>query len=395
MSHSEPAGPGFFNALTRELRYYRSCYGDICISLSILIGSMVVVAWIFSSATLTNLPIAVVDTDNSSLSRTYIRMLEAAPELHIAEKLNSVAEARERLEQASIYAFVVIPNDFSKQIKTGGQTTVVAWHSGQFLTISGMISKSLKVVTGTMSAGVKLTSLEKRGDSQVKAAVDFMPIKPELRTLFNPFQNYQFFLVGSVLPAMLQVFVMVWTVFVVGREYSQNTQAVWLSSGKDVFRAVAAKVLPIFIISTVIGLSCLTWLYAVQGWPIEGSVTMLFIGWLVMIASYISLGLLFVAFSPQLATALSLTVFFTAPAFAYAGITFPQLGMPYLAQLWSYILPIRTLLRLQIEQVEIAAPVTQSLPELLILVAFVVVPLPFALYRIHTRCKSNNAEEPA
>lgn len=380
---------GFVIALNRELKDYRLRGGDLILSITILLTSMVVVAWIFSSGTLTNLPIAVIDHDNSSVSRTYIRLLEATPEMEIVSHISSPAQGRELLEQASIYAFVLIPEDFGNDLKTGRQATVAAWHSRQFLTISGVLSKSLRKVTATISAKVEMTSLTKRGGTTLAANVKYEPVKSELRTLFNPFQNYQYFLVAGLWPAMLQIFVMVWTVFAVGREFRDNTSAEWLASGSTVYAAVAAKVLPVFIIASVIGLGCLAWLYGVVGWPVNGSLGLLIVGWALTIGAHIVMGLLAAAFAPLLATALSFSVFLTAPAYAYAGITFPQHAMPVLAQLWSYALPVRSLLRLQIEQVDIGAPLSSSMAELLILAAFILLPLPFAIRRIRIRCEAS------
>lgn len=386
MISKHPAG--LFAALARELEYYRLSGSELLISISVLLTSMVVVAWIFSAETLTDLPIAVIDNDGSSVSRAYTRMLEATPQMHIVENLSSPKQARELLEQASVYAVVLIPKDFAKDIKSGRQVTVIGWHSGQLLTISGMLSKSLRQVTGTMSAGIEMTSLAKRSGSVLAAQVNYEPIKTELRTLFNPFQNYQYFLVAGLLPAMLQVFVMVWSVFAVGREFRDHTSNEWLASGGTAHAAIAAKIIPIFFIASLIGFGCLVWLFGVSGWPVNGSLGVLILAWVLMICSYLVLGVLCAGLAPKLAIGLSFTAFFTAPAFAYAGITFPQQAMPLLAQIWTYALPVKTLLRLQVEQVDIGAPVSSSITELLILSAFILLPLPFAIYQIKSRCEA-------
>lgn len=380
--------PGFVAALYREADHYRHHGGEFMLSIVILLASMIAVAWAFSSGTLTDLPIAVIDHDGSSLSRAYVRMLEATPQMRVSEHVSSPNEARELLEQASIYAAVLIPRDFGRDLKSGRQVTIIGWHSGQFLTISGVLSKSLREVTGTLSAGIEMASLAKRGDSPMAAQVNFEPVQIELRTLFNPFQNYQYFLVAALLPAMLQVFVMVWSVFVVGREFRDRTGGEWLTTGSTVSAAIAAKVLPVFLVGSAIGLGCLGWVHGYSDWPVAGNLGVLIIGWELMIGAYIVLGLLAVSFAPKLATALSITAAFAAPAFAYAGITFPQQAMPVLAQLWTYALPVRSLLRLQVEQAQIGAPLSSSVPELAILVAFILLPLPLAARQIRARCEA-------
>ncbi|AZQ84384.1 ABC transporter permease [Colwellia sp. Arc7-635] len=389
MANKSTDNAGFVAALKREWLHYKRCSGEVFFSLITLILSMVVVTWIFSSGVLRDIPIAVVNNDGSSVSRAYIRMLDASPQLRIAETMASSTQARALLDTAAVYAVVVIPKDFSQSLKLGRQTTVFAWHSAQFLTVSGVISKSLREVTGTMSAAIKISSLQERGESSIEAKVNFSPVQAELRTLFNPFQNYQYFLIAGLLPAMLQVFVMIWSVYLVGKEYQDNTSAQWLATGHNIYNALLAKVLPLFLLSSVIGLACLLYLFGIAGWPINGSLSLLIIAWEFMIAAYIVLGLLFAAFAPQLATGLSVAVFFTAPAFAYAGVTFPQQSMPLLAELWAYLLPVRSLLRLQIEQTELGTSVQHSLPELLILLSFVLLPLPFAIKRLKLRCETS------
>ena len=382
------ARPGFSAALSRELKYYRRHGREFLFSVAILLLSMASVNWIFSSGTIRNLPVAIIDQDGSSTSRAYVRMLEATPEINVYRHLNSPNQARELLEQATVYAVVLIPRDFSRDLKSGRQVTVVAWHSGQFLTISGVLSKSLTTVTGTFSAGVEMTSLARRGDSRLASEINFEPIRAELRTLFNPFQNYQYFLVSGLLPAMLQVFVMVWSVFVIGREFRDHTSDDWIASGRTVYAAIAAKLLPLFIVASVIGFGCLGWVHGYSGWPVAGNFHMLLLGWEIMICAYLVLGALVVGFVPQFATALSLTAAFTAPAFAYAGVTFPQQAMPLVAQIWTYALPVRTLLRLQVEQAQIGAPLSSSIPELMVLIAFVLLPLPIVFRQIRRRCET-------
>ena len=318
-------------------------------------------------------------------------MREATPQVDVVKNVFSPMEARELLEQGSVYAVVFIPKYFARDIKSGEQVTIIGWHSGQLLTISGVLSKSLRQVTGTMSAGIEMTSLSKRSGSVLAAQVNYEPVKTELRTLFNPFQNYQYFLVAGLLPSMLQVFVMVWSVFAVGREFRDHTSEEWLTSGGTVYAAIAAKMIPIFFVASLIGFACLSWLYGISGWPVNGSLGLLILAWELMIISYLVLGVLCASFAPKLVISLSFTAFFTAPAFAYAGITFPQQAMPFLAQIWTYALPVRTLLRLQVEQVEIGAPISSSMTELLILSCFILVPLPFVIYQIKSRCKAEDS----
>jgi len=57
-----------------------------------------------------------------------------------------------------------------------------------------------------------------------------------------------------------------------------------------------------------------------------------------------------------LRTALSATGFITAPAFAFSGVGFPLQSMPVLARGWAELLPYTHYIRLQMEQLQMGAP---------------------------------------
>ena len=69
-----------------------------------------------------------------------------------------------------------------------------------------------------------------------------------------------------------------------------------------------------------------------------------------MIASYLSLGALFQALTKELATGLSLTGIICSPAFGFAGVGFPVLGMSGFAKAWGSLLPLRWYLQILFDQ---------------------------------------------
>ena len=64
----------------------------------------------------------------------------------------------------------------------------------------------------------------------------------------------------------------------------------------------------------------------------------------------------------SLRTALSGAGLLSAPAFAFSGVGFPLLAMPDSARAWALSMPYTHYARLQIEQLQMGAPIVQSLP---------------------------------
>jgi len=78
----------------------------------------------FSNQILRDVPVGVVDFDNSSLSRELIRNLDSNEFIQVASRPMDVKEAQEEFYDNKIKAYVVIPDDFEKEIYRGGNSFV-------------------------------------------------------------------------------------------------------------------------------------------------------------------------------------------------------------------------------------------------------------------------------
>lgn len=329
---------------------------------------------IFSAGVPRQLAIAVVDQDQSALSHQLTRMLAASPGLRIAQQAANADEALAAIRERTVAGAVVIPSDFTRSIKHGGQATVLLYHNAQFATHSGLLARDVRTVVGTLSAGVKIATLQKRGDSRVAAVARFEPIQLKLNTLFNAQLDYESFLAGALLPALLQIFAMTAAVWAVGRELRDASVRDWLQQADgSLLLAVAAKLAPYMAVFSVLGWLDLLWFTQGRGFEIAGSGWTLYLGSALMVAAYLLLGAMAVALGRGLRTGLSIAGFYTAPAFAFAGQGFPLLAMPTAARWWAEILPLTHYLQLQNQQWMMGAPAAYALPHLAALLSFCVV----------------------
>jgi ABC-2 type transport system permease protein len=75
--------------------------------------------------------------------------------------------------------------------------------------------------------------------------------------------------------------------------------------------------------------------------PFRGDVPLMVAAGALLIIAYLSLGALLQLLVGDLATGLGLAGLIASPAFGYAGVGFPTVGMNAFAQVWSAILPLR------------------------------------------------------
>ena len=178
---------------------------------------------IFSKGMPTDLPIAVVDNDNTPLSRKVINMIEATPETAVRYKVTSSHEGERLIRQGAAGAMVIIPANFERDILGMTPTSIGVYISGANILENGLISKGLQTTITTFSTGLKIQILSKQGISENQAIAQAMPIRLDRHILFNPYTNYSYYLLPSFMPMMILIFTVLSTIFAIGSELKYST----------------------------------------------------------------------------------------------------------------------------------------------------------------------------
>ncbi len=318
------------------------------------------------------LPVAVVDLDHSKLSRSLIRAADASPVIRVAFQVADPVEAKNLMLAGAIYAWLHIPKDLEKDILEGKGGEVTGFTNTQMLLPGSIVSTSLQAVVSTISAGLNIRSRMQSGTMQEKAMGLLEPVGIDRHVLFNPQLNYMYFLSAALCPAFLQIFVLMVTVMALGSEFKNRTAEEWLkTAGGSVWWAITGKLAVYFLCFSLVGLIMLAIMFPGFGVPLRGSAASLMAGTLFLILAYLAYALILVFVFPSLRMALSASSFLSGTAFAFVGITFPLAGMPALGKAWSNLLPLTHYLHLFQEQTLRQAPISVSVPDLLIMLGFV------------------------
>jgi ABC-2 type transport system permease protein len=338
------------------------------------LGAIALLWATFSGEVVRDLPVAVVDGDHSALSRRLIRMLDATPSIRVAGEVASPDAGYGELVSGRAWALFVIPRGLERDVRRGMAPPVVCYLNSQALIPAGAIRRDATAAVATLSAGVQLAAREARGASPAAALASVRPVRADAHTLFNPPLSYLTYMTSALLPTVLQIFILLAAVQALGSELRDGTSAEWLgAAGGSVFRAVAGKlwVYTVYFFSLTLAVLFLFW--RASGVPLRGSAALIAAATLLFVLAYQALGVLFVAVARDLRLATSAASFFSGPAFAFAGVTFPAAGMTPVAQLWSALLPLSHYLRIVIDQAIRGAEPAASIGGLGVLALFVVV----------------------
>jgi ABC-2 type transport system permease protein len=173
--------------------------------------------------------------------------------------------------------------------------------------------------------------------------------------------------------------------YAVGSEFRRRSVRTWLAcAGGNPIVALAGKMAPLFGIFFVIMLIMPLILEGSFEISFKGDVPMVVAAALLFILAYLALGALLQLLVRDLAVGLGLTGLVVSPAFGYAGVGFPILGMNAFAQIWGAILPLRWYMAVLLGQAARGLPVHESAFPFAVLAALAVVYGLLALLRLRS-----------
>lgn len=323
-----------------------------------------------------DLPIAVVDFDQSALSRNLISQFNATPELNVSYAPLTQKEGEALIRTGDIYGLITIPNHFEKDLKQGKQTKVINQFNGNLLLPGGLEDKTFKQVIGTLSASANIQKQLKNGVLVKQAKTNFQPISANNHVLSNPFTNYSYYLNSGFLTMFFQIFVILTTIYSFGSDFKyRKGQKLYKISKGNTFVILMAKVFPYTLWFFFVGLLMYFSMFVLQDFPLLGNKFALLVGLLLLIISSQAFAVFFISISKSLRQALTLGSGFAATSLSFSGITFPVFGMPIAMQWLSQLFPFTHFFELFLDQSQRGIPVFYSFYAIAALVILSILPL--------------------
>ena len=288
-----------------------------------------------------DLPMAYINYDQSQLSENLLRMLDATPNIALTTKLSDEQEAQRLIQQQQIMGFIVIPQDFQQKLFKGENQSVICYTNNQFMLGAGLIQKDFQTTIGMFSAGLVMKKKMQKGQQTERVHAEAQSVKVDDHGLFNPYSNYAFYLLTALLPMMLQMIVMMVTVYVLGVELRYHQGKHWLKqAGGSPLKALVGKLLPYTLVLFFVAWWMNYLLFGLIGTPLHIPMFNVVLITFALVVIYQIIGIAIVSFASDFRLALTVGSGFTAIAFSFAAYTFPMEGLPrsmqYLAQIFPY-----------------------------------------------------------
>lgn len=322
------------------------------------------------------MPVGVVDNDNTPTTRKLIRTLDSFQSTKVVARYPSVDEARKAIQRGEVYAFVYFPRHTADALLASRQPKISFYYSNTSLMTGTLLFKDLKTMSVLGSAAVGQATLSAKGVPENMIMPILQPIAIDLHAIGNPWVNYNIYLSTMLVPGVLLLFIFLITAYSLGTELKHGTARQLMAlSGDNVVVAMAGKLLPHTLIFLSVMYMQMLYLFGVLHFPAPGGFwTLAFLGFISVLATQ-GLGLFFFSLIPHMRMAMSICSLWGVLSFSMVGSAFPVFAMDPPLQLLSWLFPLRHYYMIYQLNVFNPFPLSDSLPHILALLAFIIAPL--------------------
>jgi ABC-2 type transport system permease protein len=365
-----------WRVLVRELRmmFARPLY--LFASVGVMLLSTFFFLTLMKGGAAEKMPMAVVDQDQTTISRRLIHEMQATPSVDIQLITNSYSEARDAMQKGKIYGIFVIREGFYRDLVSFKRPQIDFYVTNAYTVGGNTAYKQMLTMANLVSGAFQREVLRKKGMTDDVIMHRIQPIAIEGHMVANPWGNYSIYLVSTILPGILGLVCIMLTIFAIGFELKARTSHAWLrAAGGNYTIAMIGKLIPYTLIYLILGVGCHLILYRFVGFPVYGSTWRLMFGLLLFILAMEALGITMIGLLPTLRDALSIGALYSMLGFSLSGFTYPQMAMLPPVKALSYMEPLRHYYLIYVNEALMAAPVENSIPYMLALTLFMVASL--------------------
>jgi ABC-2 type transport system permease protein len=330
----------FLKVYLRELKRLVTHQSSRTLLLILPVITFAFLGYIYNKGALRDLPVAVIDLDNTELSRLVINFIDASPYLKVAAVLNSESDPDKLLQKGEVFAVYVLPKEFEKPILKGESQKLNVFINGTNIIHGNIIYAATAKIAMTITGGALIKKFMEKSISYDQAVNIILPIKVHTKPLYNPVYNYQHYLAPGLMTVLFFMIVFFVSARSINLEFAQESwQALVELAGGNPFLIFWAKAFAIFTLSFSIVLLIFGIFFPLFGIPVNGVLFKIILWMVIATLPNIFMGMALSSIVLKETLAMDIAFFYNSPAFVFSGFTFPVFGMPLLNSTYAEILP--------------------------------------------------------
>ncbi len=322
-----------------------------------------------------DLPVGVVDLDNTTTSRGLIRRLDAFQASRIVARYPSVSEARRAIQENQIYAFLYIPKGTTEKLLASRQPKVSYYYTMTSVMAGSLMMKDLKTISTLGSAAVGQATMRARGFTPQQIQTVLQPIVIDAHQIVNPWSNYNVYLSTVFVPGIMMLFMFLLSAYSLGMELKFDRGKEWLAKANgNILVAILGKFLPQALVHLTLVMLFQYYCYSVLDFPHQGGALSILLLSMLEVVSGIGFGIFAFGLMPSLRMSMSVCSLWAVLSISLAGSAFPIMAMDAPIQSLSWLFPLRHYYMLYQITVFNGFPLIDGWFHLVALIAFTLLP---------------------
>lgn len=331
-----------YRVMLRELSILRKNYIYTACMVVFPLMVMVFFTSLMDDGLPVEMPMGIVDADNTSTTRALIRRLDAFQMSRITQSYSTVAEARKAIQNNEIYGFLYFPKGTTEKLLASRQPKISYYYSYTTLAAGALLMKDLKTISTLGSAAVGQATMRAKGFTPEQIQTFLQPIKIDLHQIANPWTSYNAYLTTMIVPGLMMLFIFLITAYSLGTELKFNTSKQWLEmADNNISIALLGKLLPQALIWLAVVYCYEIYVFFHLGFPHLGSPWALVLLGLMQVLASQGFGVFAFGLLPSLRMSMSVCSLWAVLSISMAGSAFPVMGMDRPLQSLSWLFPLR------------------------------------------------------
>lgn len=284
-----------------------------------------------------HIPVYVFDREGSQQSQNFLKHFQASEYFNIVRTVDNYPALIRALDAGDCRLAIVIPADFSEQLKTGGPVSVQALMDATDNNTANVSISYSEAVVQNYNREIQLDWLRGHGQTEFQP-----PLTVDTRTWFNEDLESTANIVPGVIAIIMAVIGSFLTSLTIAREWERGTMEQLISTPITPLELMVGKLVPYFVIGLLDTALCAViaiWWFDV---PFRGQWSVFFLSCTLFLTVVLSMGyFVSVAAKSQLAASQVALISTFLPAFLLSGFIYPIDQMPPVIQVITHLIPAR------------------------------------------------------
>ena len=360
--------------ILRELRIFRQRPIYLLGSIGTMTFCAIFFLTFFRDGLPHDLPIGIVDNDNSSLSRNFIQQMDAT-QLGEVVLFDNFEQAREAMMSGKITSICVIPEGMYADVSANRRPVFTYYLNGLYFVGGALAYKDILTMINLTNGAVQRQVLRAKGVNESAIMGRIRPIDIDTHQIGNVTTNYGYYLTNMMLPALLELMVIIVFIYSLGAELKYGTSKHLLkTTGGSMTEALLGKFIVYTILFSAIGLVLVIAMYHWMNFPLEGSIWNMFLAIVLLVMASEGIATFIIGCLPIPRLALSIGALYSVLGFSLTGFTLPVEALPDFVQGLATAFPLRHYFHFYTQEVYFGSGFAGWWQEVIHLLVFLLLP---------------------